>query len=287
MTTPISNALVTAIPSVSGYPTLSGYTNDQGQVILPMIPGITYTIQISGPAIGKIQNFVPQTTTIYFNAIKNVGPNKVKISNVSLSTNKSILIYNGNSKLPIKATVKKGYKFGRWKNSPINTVQSSTKSSTILFNIASNISVNFSSVVLALSKLYVVDGWNQGSIKINDAYNPATNTWSNKASDLNSRYALAAGVIGSKLYAVDGYPFNLAVNNAYNPSTNTWSKKASDLNARDALAAGVIGSKLYAVDGDHSTVIKTNNAYSPVTNTWSKKASDLNSRYNLAAGVIA
>ena len=283
----ISNALVTAIPNKSGYPTLSGYTNSNGQVTFNMFSFLTYTIQISGPAIGKINNFIPSNANLGFNTVKNIAANKVRISNISLSTNKSIYVYTGNSKLPVKANIKTGYKFGKWKPSPVNAISNSTKSSTNMINNASKISLNFSSVISGLGILYAVDG--SGANKTNNAYDPSTNKWSKKKSDLVSRSRLAAGVVGSKLYAVDGNHARngIKTNNAYNPSTNTWSSEASDLVNRSTLAVGVVGSKLYAVDGFFErAVIKTNNAYDPSTNKWLSRASDLVGRSQLAAGVV-
>ncbi|MEM3862256.1 MAG: hypothetical protein QW203_07235, partial [Thermoplasmatales archaeon] len=66
MTTPISGVLVTAVPNVFGYPTLSGYTDSNGIVSLPMNLKITYKLTFSGPAIGTIPVFQPANAIITF-----------------------------------------------------------------------------------------------------------------------------------------------------------------------------------------------------------------------------
>ena len=58
-------------------------------------------------------------------------------------------------------------------------------------------------------KLYAVGGSSvNGDSKAVEAYNPATNTWSTKASMPTARYGLANGVIAKILYAVGGQSNN-------------------------------------------------------------------------------
>ena len=272
---PIPNALVTA--SAPGIPTLSGYTNANGQVALPMNPSVTYNLTFSGTAVGKVANFKPAVTTFTLYNVKNKGAKSFSLSGQKIAAGKSVYAYHGT--LPIKTT----QAFSKWQ--PAKYFKNSKSKSTSLIMPQSNISVSF---VSAVKKMYVVDGGTSSSpFNNNNAYDPSTNTWSVKTGDTTARRHLAAGVIGSKLYAIDGFQ-TLNSNHAYDPSTNTWSTKASDTTGRYNLSIGVIGSKLYAVDG-HSAVAgftKINHAYDPSTNTWSTKASDTTARYGIAAGVI-
>ena len=70
-------------------------------------------------------------------------------------------------------------------------------------------------------KLYAVGGFNLSGFWLNtlEVYDPATNTWTTKASMPTSRRELAAGVINGKLYAVGGTgdPTTLEV---YEPFSN-------------------------------------------------------------------
>jgi N-acetylneuraminic acid mutarotase len=86
------------------------------------------------------------------------------------------------------------------------------------------------------------------------AYDPATDTWTQKADmPKGARFNLAAGAVGGRLYAVGGSTgdgsFNVNRVEAYDPATNTWAEKAPMPTPRDALAAGVVNGELYAVGG--------------------------------------
>jgi hypothetical protein len=91
-----------------------------------------------------------------------------------------------------------------------------------------------------------------------EAYNPATNTWSTRASMPTARSFLAAapGPDG-QLYVFGGLGFvfgrqvSLSTVEAYNPATNTWTTRASMFTARDLLAAAPgSDSQLYAFGGE-------------------------------------
>ncbi|MEM3862416.1 MAG: hypothetical protein QW203_08060 [Thermoplasmatales archaeon] len=290
MTTPLSNVLVTATPTVPGYPILTGTTDDKGNVLLPMNLGIPYKLTFSGIAIGTISSFMPANAIIRFPLLK--ANKSLYISNILLSTatrNFLIFAYGGN-KFNIKAKPPSGYQFVSWL--PSNVVSNNLKSSTVLTMPESNLSLSYVSKVKP-SQLLAVDGYSAAiaaaTAKTN-SYSSVKNTWTAKANDLTARYGLAAGVIASKLYAVYGSngTKDLSTNNSYNPSTNTWTAKANALNARANLAAGVIASRLYAVDGSAAgRSIPTNDSYNPSTNTWTAKANDLVARDYIAAGVIA
>ena len=229
----IANALVTATPLTAGYPTLSGYTNSSGQVTLALTPSLTYTLTFSGPAVGKVSNFAPLNTTFTLYTVKNKGTLSMSISKQKLSGGKSVYAFHGS--IPVKALKT----FLSWK--PSTLFKNAKAGSTSVKMPVSDVSVSY----VSLTKLlHAVDGYHAGvHTATNNAYDPVTNTWTAKANDLSQRAALAAGVINSTLYAVDGFRAN---NNAYDPSTNTWTAKANDLIAREDLAAGVIKSILYA-----------------------------------------
>ena len=121
-----------------------------------------------------------------------------------------------------------------------------------------------------------------------EAYDPATNTWTTKASMPTVRTGLATGVVNGILYAVGGNDGSfLATVEAYDPATNTWTTKDSMPTARTGLAAGVVNGILYAVGGnDGMSFLGTVEAYDPATNTWTTKASMPTVRTDLAAEVV-
>ena len=138
-----------------------------------------------------------------------------------------------------------------------------------------------------LSKFYAVGGRKSSYYKKVSAYDPTTNTWSAKASDLVARYGQAGGVIKSMMYVVDGSTGSYVGNNdVYDPTTNTWSAKAADT-ARLYPAAGVLSSKLYVAGGKNSSgVLAMNRVYDTSTNTWSLKSPMIQQRDYLGGAVM-
>src|SRR2546429_643700 len=88
-----------------------------------------------------------------------------------------------------------------------------------------------------------------------EAYDPATNSWTTKASLSATRHLLGLGAINGKLYAVGGQgsvPTGsrfLGSVEAYDPVTDLWTTKAAMPTARAFLGVGVIDGLLYAVGG--------------------------------------
>jgi hypothetical protein len=101
--------------------------------------------------------------------------------------------------------------------------------------------------------IYAIGGGNTASpyLATIEAYDPATNTWTTKASMSTIRNSPAAVSLGSLLYAIGGHTgiSGTASVEAYDPATNTWAAKSSMATARFALAATVIGGTIYAMGG--------------------------------------
>ncbi len=81
-----------------------------------------------------------------------------------------------------------------------------------------------------------------------EEYDPATDTWTTKASMPTAREHLAAGVVNGKIYVIGG---SAALNTVeeYDPATNTWTAKASMPTARSDLTASVMNGEIYAIGG--------------------------------------
>jgi N-acetylneuraminic acid mutarotase len=117
-----------------------------------------------------------------------------------------------------------------------------------------------------------------GSLSKVQAYNVATNEWTNRASvPVPLYWTNGAGVIDGKIYvsggqfANDGYLKSLFV---YDPATNTWTAKREMPSTGYHGVTGVINGKLYVLTGcdqencDPPQASMTFYRYDPVTDQW-------------------
>jgi hypothetical protein len=147
--------------------------------------------------------------------------------------------------------------------------------------------------------IYAIDGFNNGPVAVNEAYRPATNSWSTLASDPTKRYDLgvaAAPCPGGTIpagcvYAIGGLGAGeLNANEAYNTFNNTWLTAAPMPTPRfnPAVVAGrcPFGSSrpcVYALGGFGAGRLNTNEIYYPATNSWSTGPTMPTPRDSLAA----
>lgn len=129
------------------------------------------------------------------------------------------------------------------------------------------------------SVLYVIGGEEAGggSLTRVQAYNVATNTWTNRAPLPAARHRTnGAGVIGGKIYVTGGIQGNDNFRDelfVYDPATNRWTEKSPMPTQGFRGITGVIGGKLYVVtDCDQENcmpfVSKALYRYSPTTDRW-------------------
>ena len=108
--------------------------------------------------------------------------------------------------------------------------------------------------------LYAVGGTNNEakSLTTNEAYDPATDTWTEKAPMLTARQHLASAVSDDKMYAIggrtSGKSSNLNNNEAYDPATDTWTEKAPIPTVRGGIAAAVVEGEVYVFGGESPAV---------------------------------
>ena len=125
-----------------------------------------------------------------------------------------------------------------------------------------------------------------------DAYNVATNTWSQMASMPGERAdPHGASMINGKLYVAGGRNANgVGVRSlfVYDPGTNTWSRKADIPQAGCSGGnQGVIAGQLYAYTGCFAELANgVFFRYDPATNTWLKRATPPIDHSGGAGGVI-
>jgi len=108
------------------------------------------------------------------------------------------------------------------------------------------------------------------STGINEAYDPATDTWENKTSMPTARWQLTANVVNGKIYLIGG-DGGMQVNEAYDPETDTWTKKRSPPTPVCGYASAVVDGKIYLIGGtigpfDYSNIVQV---YDPESNRWS------------------
>jgi N-acetylneuraminic acid mutarotase len=135
-------------------------------------------------------------------------------------------------------------------------------------------------------RLYVIGGYRQSGLTVWEpvatvyVYDPATDTWSQRAPMPSPRGALSVAEHDGKLYAIGGYDrkANSAAVEVYDPVRNTWASRAPLPTPRDHLAAATVAGKVYAIggrlNGDYRRNLSVTEVYDPVTDQW-KRAADL------------
>jgi hypothetical protein len=125
--------------------------------------------------------------------------------------------------------------------------------------------------------LYVIGGCNSqcavggGALTTVEAYNPATNTWSEKSpipTAIDSMYAVASTNI---IYVVGGYvqgSGRVPTLYSYNPATDTWKQEASMKVGRSNPATGVLGGIIVAGGVGNGGITGDNESYNTSKNTW-------------------
>jgi N-acetylneuraminic acid mutarotase len=135
-------------------------------------------------------------------------------------------------------------------------------------------------------RLYVIGGYRQSGLTVWDpvatvyAYDPATDTWTQRAPMPTARGALSVTGHEGRLYAIGGYDrkANSAAVEVYDPERNLWASRAPLPTPRDHLASATVSGKVYAiggrVNGDYRRNLSITEEYDPVTDQW-KRAADL------------
>jgi hypothetical protein len=151
--------------------------------------------------------------------------------------------------------------------------------------------------------IYAVDGDDSILSNKNEAYRPASNTWTTEASDPVAREELGAAsgpcpggtIPGGCVYAIGGNDDTsvLQKNEAYNTMTNSWRTLPDMPTAREDAAAAaapcpggtIAGGCVYVVGGRGSagTELKTVQIYNTFTNSWSTETDMPTARDDLGA----
>jgi N-acetylneuraminic acid mutarotase len=131
-------------------------------------------------------------------------------------------------------------------------------------------------------QVYVMGGLG-GEAKVL-VYDPATDTWAEKASMLKGMVFASASVVDGKIYVMGGAPSMAGSSHAlvqeYNPAADTWTEKASLPTPREGLSSAAVDGRIYAIGGSQwdvttsgGLVVSSVEMYDPATDTWVPKAS--------------
>jgi N-acetylneuraminic acid mutarotase len=147
-------------------------------------------------------------------------------------------------------------------------------------------------------RLYVIGGYSQSGLTVWHpvatvyAYNPATDSWAERAPMPTARGALSVTEHQGKLYAIGGYDRNAnsAAVEVYDPEGNTWTSRALLPTPRDHLATATVSGKVYAIggrlNGDYHRNLSVTEVYDPVTNRWAPVADLPTARSGITAAEV-
>ena len=122
------------------------------------------------------------------------------------------------------------------------------------------------------------------TLNATEAYNPATDIWTEKTSMPTSRTRFGTAVFQNRIYCIGGLILSkngtkttlTGINEVYDPSTDTWETKTSMPTARDGFMANTVDGKIYLIGGWYQLETTSNNVgtsaqvdiYDPSTDTW-------------------
>ncbi len=147
-------------------------------------------------------------------------------------------------------------------------------------------------------QLYIIGGYTQSGFTVWQpvatvyAYDPATDTWVERAPMPTPRGALSVTEHDGKLYAIGGYDgkANIATVEVYDPNSNTWATRAPLPTPRDHLVTATLSGKVYAIggrlNGDYGRNLSLVEVYDPGTDRWSRAADLPTARSGITASVV-
>ncbi len=144
-------------------------------------------------------------------------------------------------------------------------------------------------VVAVNGKIYAIGGtttsgqwppdmFSGGFVATNEEYDPATNTWTTKASMPTARDYFAIAAVGDKIYCIGGAKghyrdvklnqgsyIETNATEVYNTKTNSWTTKAAIPITAINMLANVVDGKIYVIHEYYMCV------YDPVDDSWTNK----------------
>ena len=122
---------------------------------------------------------------------------------------------------------------------------------------------------------------------VNEVYDPATDTWTTKASMPTPKAGLSANVVNGKIYLIGGFTYSNFTshlsneNLVYDPLADSWATATPIPTSVYDYASAVVDNKIYVISGHETEVISDNGTahipapnqiYDPRTDTWASGA---------------
>jgi hypothetical protein len=121
-------------------------------------------------------------------------------------------------------------------------------------------------------KIYAIGGGNEHSVSVNEMYDPATDTWTEKA-PMPQAVGGPTVTCQNKIYC-----FGTGFTIVYDPATDSWANKTAMPTSRWALSASVVNDKIYLLGGFNGNFLGTplrcdiNEMYDPANDSWTTMA---------------
>jgi N-acetylneuraminic acid mutarotase len=151
---------------------------------------------------------------------------------------------------------------------------------------------------VAGGRIYVIGGYRHSGLSVWQpvatvyAYDPATDTWTERAPMPSPRGALSVTEHEGRLYAIGGYDrtANSAAVEVYDPVRNSWASRAPLPTPRDHLATATLFGKVYAiggrVNGDYHRNLSVTEVYDPASDQWKRVADLPTARSGITASAV-
>lgn len=135
------------------------------------------------------------------------------------------------------------------------------------------------------NKIYVIGGYSgssRGYVKVNECYDPNTNTWTAMKPMNSTKTYPKSCVIGNKIYVI---AYN---SECYDTTTDTWTSSNVPNVGLHYTTASVVDNKIYVIGGANPSGTITNSTlcYDTITNTSTYKAGMYGSRRSLTSSVV-
>jgi N-acetylneuraminic acid mutarotase len=156
---------------------------------------------------------------------------------------------------------------------PTDTWTTKTPMPTVRIGFAIATYQNMIYVFGGCSGFNQVSGYPINCTGANEVYNPATDSWENRAPMPTARAELQANEVNGKIYLIGGTLPSGNVSNAtevYSSSSDSWSTTAPIPTAVGLYASAVVDNKIYIEGGGQSgpSIGDLNQIYNPETNVW-------------------
>jgi len=156
---------------------------------------------------------------------------------------------------------------------PTDTWLSKSSMPTVQFGFASATYQNMIYIFGGCSFFNPTSGYPINCTQANKVYNPATDSWENRAPMPTARAEMQANVVNGKIYLIGGALPNGDISNAsevYDPSSDSWSTAKPIPYPVALYASAVVSNKIYVEGGGQSgpKISDLNQIYDTKTNVW-------------------